>query len=166
MRILSNDLRPSRSRSFHLNRRASRFTSLATSARRKRSFGNGIRNNGLPNLMQTKHFRMTIIDPELDDRSYSHLLTLLSVSAAMVGVCLTAVGLVSVIEALNKIQTWVDDLLAIGSLVFSIVTLLSFLGIRTRIRRWKRFTLVLDVLFCLGISAMVVASLLLTYFVI
>jgi hypothetical protein len=116
--------------------------------------------------MQTKHFRMTIIDPELDDRSYSHLLTLLSVSAAMVGVCLTAVGLVSVIEALNKIQTWVDDLLAIGSLVFSIVTLLSFLGIRTRIRRWKRFTLVLDVLFCLGISAMVVASLLLTYFVI
>ena len=46
---------------------------------------------------------MTIIDPELDDRSYSHLLTLLSVSAAMVGVCLTAVGLVSVIEALNKI---------------------------------------------------------------
>ena len=28
-----------------------------------------------------------------DDRNYAHLLTLLSVSAAMVGVCLTAVGL-------------------------------------------------------------------------
>lgn len=109
---------------------------------------------------------MSNIDPEFDDRKYSHLLTLLSVSAAMVGVCLTAVGLVSVIEALNKVQTWVDDLLAIGSLVFSIVTLLSFLGIRTRIRKWKRFTLVLDVLFCLGISTMVVASLLLTYYVI
>jgi cation transport ATPase len=110
--------------------------------------------------------RMTISDPELDDRSYSHLLTLLSVSAAMVGVCLTAVGLVSVIAALNKIEIWVDELLATGSLVFSIVTLLSFLGIRTRIRRWKRFTLVLDVLFCVGISAMVVASMLLTYYVI
>jgi hypothetical protein len=109
---------------------------------------------------------MKIIDPEFDDRSYSHLLTLLSVSAAMVGVCLTSVGLVSVIEALNKIATWVDDLLAIGSLVFSIVTLLSFLGIRTKIRRWKRFTLLLDVLFCLGISTMVLASLLLTYYVI
>ena len=109
---------------------------------------------------------MAIIDPELDDRSYSHLLTLLSVSAAMVGVCLTAVGLVSVIESLNKIETWVDDLLAMGSLIFSIVTLLSFLGIRTRIRKWKRFTLVLDVLFCLGICAMVVASMLLTYYVI
>jgi hypothetical protein len=109
---------------------------------------------------------MTIIDPELDDRSYTHLLTLLSVSAAMVGVCLTAVGLVSVIESLNKIETWVDDLLAIGSLMFSVVTLLSFLGIRTRIRRWRRFTLVLDILFCLGISTMVIASLLLTYYVI
>jgi hypothetical protein len=108
---------------------------------------------------------MTIIDPELDDRSYTHLLTLLSVSAAMVGVCLTAVSLVSVIEALNKIETWVDDLLAVGSLVFSLVTLLSFLGIRTRIRRWRRYTLVLDVLFCLGISTMVIASLLLTYYV-
>jgi hypothetical protein len=109
---------------------------------------------------------MTIIDPELDDRSYTHLLTLLSVSAAMVGVCLTAVSLVSVIESLNKIETWVDDLLAIGSLVFSLVTLLSFLGIRTRIRRWRRFTLVLDVLFCFGISTMVIASLVLTYYVI
>ena len=109
---------------------------------------------------------MTVSKPELDDRSYTHLLTLLSVSAAMVGVCLTAVGLVSVIEALSKVQTWVDDLLAVGSLVFSLVTLLSFLGIRTRIRRWRRFTLVLDILFCVGISAMVVASMLLTYYVI
>ena len=55
-----------------------------------------------------------------DDRNYSHLLTLLSVSAAMVGVCLTAVGLVSVIEALNKVEWWVDDLLAVGSLLFSL----------------------------------------------
>src|SRR6187551_2090601 len=99
-----------------------------------------------------------------DDRIYTHLLTLLSVSAAMVGVCLTAVGLVSVIEALNKLEGWVYDLLAVGSLLFSIVTLLSFLGIRTRIRKvWPRYILVLDVLFCLGIATMVVASFLLTY---
>ena len=110
---------------------------------------------------------MTIVDPELDDRSYSHLLTLLSVSAAMVGVCLTAVGLVNVIESLNKWEGWVDDLLAVGSLVFSLVTLMSFLGIRTRIRyTWPRYVLVLDILFCLGIITMVVSSFLLTYFVI
>jgi hypothetical protein len=106
-------------------------------------------------------------DQTNDDRNYTHLLTLLSVSAAMVGVCLTAVGLVSVIEALNKLEGWVDDLLAVGSLLFSIVTLLSFLGIRTRIRKvWPRYILVLDVLFCFGIVTMVVASFLLTYVVI
>ena len=102
-----------------------------------------------------------------DDRTYTHLLTLMSVSAAMVGVCLTAVGLVNVIESLNKWEGWVDDLLAVGSLVFSRVTLMSFLGIRTRIRyTWPRYVLVLDILFCLGIITMVVSSFLLTYFVI
>jgi len=102
-----------------------------------------------------------------DDRIYTHLLTLLSVSAALVGVCLTAVGLVSVIEALNKWEGWVDDLLAVGSLIFSLVTLLSFLGIRTRIRyTWPRYLLLMDILFCLGIGTMVLASFLLTYLVI
>jgi hypothetical protein len=48
-----------------------------------------------------------------------------------------------------------------------VVTLLSFLGLRTGIRhRWPRYIIVLDVFFCLGILLMVVASFLLTYFVI
>jgi hypothetical protein len=102
-----------------------------------------------------------------DERIYAHLLTLLSVSAAMVGVCMTAIGLVSVIEALNKVEHVVDDMLAIGTLIFSFVTLLSFLGIRTRIRRaWPMYMLVLDVMFCFGIAAMVITSMLLTFLVI
>ena len=100
------------------------------------------------------------------DRVYAHLLTLLSVSAAMVGVCLTAISLVTVIEAFNKVEAVVDDLLAVATLDFSVVTLLSFLGIRTRIRSvWPRFMLVLDVAFCIGIGLMVIASLLLTFLV-
>ncbi|HEX5472999.1 MAG TPA: hypothetical protein VFW73_13995 [Lacipirellulaceae bacterium] len=107
------------------------------------------------------------IPPPDDERTYTHLLTLLSVSAAMVGVSLTAVSLVNVIESLNKWEGWVDDILAVGSLLFSLVTLLSFLGIRTRIRySCPHFVLVLDVLFCLGILTMVVSSFMLTYFVI
>jgi hypothetical protein len=104
---------------------------------------------------------------ENDDRTYTHLLTLLSVSAAMVGVCLTAISLVSVFDALRKLEGIVDDLLAIGALLFSIVTLLSFLGIRTNVRKsWPRYTLVLDALFCIGITMMVIASLVLTFVVI
>jgi hypothetical protein len=105
--------------------------------------------------------------PENDDRLYSHMLTLLSVSAAMVGVCLTAIGLVSVIEAINKVEHVVEDMLAVATIIFSLVTLLSFLGIRTRIRRtWPRYILVLDVIFCVGIATMVLSSMLLTFLVI
>lgn len=105
--------------------------------------------------------------PEDDERLYAHLLTLLSVSAAMVGVCLTAIGLVSVIEALHEVEAIVDDMLAVATLSFSLVTLLSFLGIRTRIRRtWPRYMLVLDVVFCIGIATMVISSMLLTFVVI
>ena len=106
-------------------------------------------------------------NPEDDERLYTHLLTLLSVSAAMVGVCLTAIGLVSVIEAINEVEHIVDDLLAVATITFSVVTLLSFLGIRTRIRRtWPQYMLVLDILFCIGIATIVIATMLLTFLVI
>jgi hypothetical protein len=105
--------------------------------------------------------------PDSDDRNYSHLLTLLSVSAAMVGVCLTAISLVTVIEAFNKVEQIVDDALAIATIGFSMVTLLSFLGIRTRIRWiWPRYMVLMDVLFCIGIALMVFASMMLTFIVI
>jgi len=58
-------------------------------------------------------------------------------------------------------------MLAIATPIFSFVTLLSFLGIRTGIRRtWSRYMLVLDIVFCLGIGTMVIASMLLTFLVI
>jgi hypothetical protein len=101
-----------------------------------------------------------------DDRNYSHLLTLLSVSAAMVGVCLTAIGLVSVIKALNEVEHIVDELLAVATILFSCVTMLSFLGIRTPIRkRFPRYMLLLDILFCFGIGGMLIASMMLSFVV-
>ena len=105
--------------------------------------------------------------PDSDDRIHTHLLTLLSVSAAMVGVCLTAISLVTVIEQFSKVEMIVDDALAIATIDFSIVTLLSFLGIRTRIRWvWPPYLLVLDVVFCIGIGLMLFASMMLTFLVI
>lgn len=102
-------------------------------------------------------------DPD-DERSYNHLLTLLSVSTGMVGVCLTAIGLVSVFKALKNWEGMVDELLAVSSLLFSVVTLLSFLAMRTRLRQlWPNYLLVLDILFCLGIIMTVAASIVLTY---
>jgi hypothetical protein len=99
-----------------------------------------------------------------DDRYDAHLLTLLSVSAAMVGVCLTAIGLVGILQTLGKYENWVDELLAVGALVFMGVTMMSFLGLRTGLRRrWRGFSSTLDVLFCVGLVVLVVAALVLTY---
>jgi hypothetical protein len=96
-----------------------------------------------------------------------HLLTLLSVASGMAGVCATAIGLIGIVKNLNKVETLVDDLFAIGSVLFLFVTGLSFLSLRTKLRaKWRHLVLTLDVAFFLGLSVVVVASALLTYMVI
>jgi len=105
--------------------------------------------------------------PEDEQWYHWHLLTLLSVSAAMVGVCQTGIGLVGIIKALRNYEIIVDDMLAISALLFMSVTLLSFFGIRTNIRKkWRLYSVTVDVLFCLGLLVMVSASMLLTWAVI
>lgn len=105
--------------------------------------------------------------PEDEQWYHWHLLTLLSVSAAMVGVCMTAIGLVGILKSLRSLEVVVDDMLAIAALMFMGVTFLSFLGIRTRIRqRWEGFSLAVDALFCLGLVVLVTAAMLLTWAVI
>jgi hypothetical protein len=102
-----------------------------------------------------------------DDRYHTHLLTLFSVAAGMVGVCATTIGLIGIMRTVNDLETIVDDLLAIGALLFMIVTTLSFLGLRADLSRtWRRFAITLDVLFCTGLVVLVVASMLLAWVVI
>jgi hypothetical protein len=105
--------------------------------------------------------------PEDEQWYHWHLLTLLSVSAAMVGVCLTAIGLVGILKSLRAFEVVVDDCLAVAALLFMGSTFLSFLGLRTRLRqRWPGFSLTVDLLFCLGLVVLVTASMLLTWAVI
>jgi hypothetical protein len=106
--------------------------------------------------------------PEDEQWYHWHLLTLLSVSAAMVGVCLTAIGLVGILKWAAKLeQIVVDDMLAVAALIFVAVSFLSFLGIRTQLRKkWRGFTLTVDILFCLGLLVVVLASMILTWAVI
>jgi hypothetical protein len=102
-----------------------------------------------------------------DQQFNTHLLTMLSVASGMAGVCATAIGLIGIVKSLNKIETIVDDLFAVGALLFLAVTGLAFIGLRTRLgRTWLGLITVLDVTFFLGLGAVVVASLLLTWMVI
>jgi hypothetical protein len=102
-----------------------------------------------------------------DDRSYTHLLTVLSVSSGMVGVCLTAIGLIGIIKSLSRIELVVDELLSIGAVLFMITAIFSFLGMRSNfIKTWRGFGLALDLVFCLGLVLVVIATIMLTWVVI
>lgn len=79
-----------------------------------------------------------------------------TVSAAMVGVCLTVIGLIRVVITFGKIDTLADDLLAVDALLFLIASLLSYWALRSRsIRRRHRVERVAD-------GAFIVAMILMT----
>jgi hypothetical protein len=102
-----------------------------------------------------------------DDRLDRHLLTMLSVASGMAGVCATAIGLIGILKKMNELETLVDDLFAIGAVLFLIVSGLSFLGLRTKLSsKWSGLVPAIDITFLIGLGAIVIASLLLTYMVI
>src|SRR5262249_34171954 len=65
----------------------------------------------------------------LDQDISVHIFT---VSAAMVGVCLTVIGLMRIIVTIQKVDTLADDLLALNALVFLRGCCLSYWALRAR----------------------------------
>jgi hypothetical protein len=66
-------------------------------------------------------------------------------SSAMVGVCLTVIGLMRVVITLGTADTLADDLLAADALLFLISCLLSHWGLRSRgPRRMHRLEKIAD----------------------
>jgi len=60
---------------------------------------------------------------ELDDNIFTHIL---NQSSAKVGMCLTLLGLVRVVEGVMNIHTLVDELLAICAVGFLVSSLLTY----------------------------------------
>ncbi len=89
---------------------------------------------------------------------------ILSVSAAMVGVCLTVIGLLQVVITIKKADTIGDNLLAADAVLFLISCLLSYWALRTRTqRRMHSVERVADVVFMLALFLMVGVCVFLTY---
>lgn len=65
----------------------------------------------------------------LDAELSVHVFT---VSATMVGVCLTAIGLIRVVITIRHMGTLVDDLIAVNALLFVVSGLLSYWAMRSR----------------------------------
>ena len=76
-------------------------------------------------------------------------------SAALLGVCLTVIGIIRVIIATSNVDTVADDLLAIDALLFLGSCLLSYWALRTRSRRrMYRVERIADAIFIVGLMLM------------
>ncbi|MGE0822431.1 MAG: hypothetical protein AB7G75_02740 [Candidatus Binatia bacterium] len=79
-----------------------------------------------------------------------------SVSAALVGVCLTVIGVIRVVINTSKVDTLVDDFLAADAVLFLTSCLLSYWALRTRsLRRMYRVERIADTIFLVGLFLMV-----------
>jgi len=87
-----------------------------------------------------------------------------TVSSAMVGVCLTVIGLIRVVITLGRADTLADDLLAGDALLFLVSCLLSYWALRSRgLRRMHRLEKVADVMFIVAMIGMVIICAVITY---
>jgi glucan phosphoethanolaminetransferase (alkaline phosphatase superfamily) len=87
-----------------------------------------------------------------------------TVSAAMVGVCLTVIGLLRVVVTLRKTDTVADDLVAVDAILFLLACLSSYWALRIRSeRRMHRVERFADIVFILALLLMVAVCGLITY---
>src|SRR5207247_11325528 len=78
-----------------------------------------------------------------------------TVSSAMVGVCLTVIGLIRVVITLGTADTLADDFLADDALLVLVSGLLSYWALRSRgLRRMHRLERIADGIFIMGMIGM------------
>jgi hypothetical protein len=83
-------------------------------------------------------------------------------SAAMLGVCLTVIGILRLVSQLSKVNTMGDDLLALAALGFLCSSLFSYVALRSRERR-RRIERVADAVFLGSLCLMAVVCGLIVY---
>src|SRR5215831_6269218 len=87
-----------------------------------------------------------------------------TVSSAMVGVCLTVIGLIRVVITLGRADTLADDLLAGDALLFLVSCMLSYWALRSRgSRRMHRLEKIADGIFIVAMIGMVIICAVITY---
>ena len=74
-------------------------------------------------------------------------------SAAMVGVCITVIGIFQVVGTLKSADSIGDDLLAINAILYLITTLMSYWSLRTRQFQRNHFMeKLIDILFLVALT--------------
>jgi multisubunit Na+/H+ antiporter MnhF subunit len=87
-----------------------------------------------------------------------------SVSAGMVGVCLTVIGLFRVVVGSPRADSVADNLLAADALLFLVACMLAYLALRSRdAGRARRLERAADGVFLVGLAMMVAVGGLVAY---
>ncbi len=95
-------------------------------------------------------------EPSQEQREYDLTLHVFSIFAAMIGVCLTAIGILRLVAAQTKVQTLGDEFLTADAVLFVICCFLSFWSFKTKqLRLRQRLRLFVDVLLMVALVVMV-----------
>ena len=79
-----------------------------------------------------------------------------SISAAMVGVCLTAIGILRLVAIQTNVETLGDEFLAADAVLFVFSCFLSFWSFKTRRTKLRqRLRSLVDILFMFSLAVMV-----------
>lgn len=90
-----------------------------------------------------------------------------SISAGLVGVCLTAISLIRVVVAQTNVSTIADDLLAADAILFMVCCFLSFGSFKTASAGRRRLLRkLIDGLFMVALAIMVAVCALIAYAII
>lgn len=87
-----------------------------------------------------------------------------SVSAAMVGVCLTVIGILNIITTFREIDTLGDEITAIDAIIFLVTCIISYAAIKTKERKRKLvLEKISDITFLTGLAMMVIICVFIVY---
>lgn len=87
-----------------------------------------------------------------------------SVSAALVGVCLTVIGIFRAIGELKSFSTFGDNVLAIDALIFLASCIFAYSSLRsTNLKKKHKLEKIADALFIFGLSLMAVVCTIIAY---
>ena len=100
----------------------------------------------------------------IEKQEESIAIHIFAVSATMVGVCLTVIGILNVITSFKKINTWADEITALDAIIFISSCIISYIAIKTKMRK-RRLLLerIADGIFLSGLVLMVVICIFFAY---
>ena len=104
---------------------------------------------------------LLVSSAELDERTCR---LICPIAAAMVGVCLTGIGILQVTVSVARRTTFADDLLSLDALLFLTAMLSSYFALRLNSsRRLHRLEQIADASFIAGMVLMTMACFVITY---